>query len=107
MQKVIILHKWVGSAIASLLLPTLMSSASLASPNFSRINSALNYPTSSQRFFNEGIRRLEQEIRRMTQERSADATEPLHIDEDLPTIQEEQRSQLERPNVPDHRQEHH
>lgn len=88
----------LGGAIASLLSPILMNSASLASPSFSQINSALNYPTSSQRFFNQGNRQLEAEIQRLTQENPVNATVPLHIDESLPAKLEQQRSQLEQPN---------
>lgn len=88
----------LAGAIAGFLVPTITSEAGLASPTVAPIIPALNYPTSSQRFFNEGNRQLEEEIQRLTQENPANATEPLHIDETLPAKLEQQRLQLEQPS---------
>jgi hypothetical protein len=98
MRKPIIQRGLLGGAIASVLLPSLLASPSLALSMSSQINAALNYPNASERFFNQGRQQFEQEIHRLTQEPSETASEPLQIDENLPAKLEQQRLQLEQPN---------
>jgi hypothetical protein len=87
----------LGVAIATILIPTALTQPSLASPDLTQINAALNYPTAAERFFNEGQQQFEQEVQRLS-EPSSNPTETLEIDESLPGTSEQQRLQLEQPD---------
>lgn len=100
MRKPTIQRSLLGMALA-MLISTALVSPNLALAVSPQIGSALNYPNSSERFFNEGQQQFEQELQRLT-ETPANPSELLHIDETLPTTLEQQRLQFEQPDVRSH-----
>lgn len=80
---------FVGSSLVAIASVALSVSPGAAQDQgVQSLNSALSYPTSSERFFRAGQQQLEQEIQRLQQGSNAQATDVLRIE---PTVYEQQR----------------
>ncbi|HEY9607607.1 MAG TPA: hypothetical protein V6C85_38835 [Allocoleopsis sp.] len=101
-----ILSRLTQATALALTTMALLSGASVAADvTIQRVTNSLYYPTSPQRFFEEGRRKLEREIQQLSDRQASQSGDVLNVNPDLPKrlrddlIRQEIRQENESPPV--------